>query len=101
MSAIDGRHGADHGSVVQGIGMAISAGDQCRTREMPRVLVARLRIAKLDELKAELKEQNPSLKIETIACDLSDRDATKKLPGDVDEASPSISTSSSIAPASA
>lgn len=76
MSAIDGGTVLITGAS-SGIGMAIARQVAPRARSL--VLVAR-RIAKLDELAAELTSASAGLKVETIACDLSDRDAFLKLP---------------------
>lgn len=80
MSAIDGGTVLITGAS-SGIGMEIAR--QVAGRAKCLVLVAR-RIAKLDELAADLKKTHPSLKVETIACDLGNREATKKLPSDVE-----------------
>jgi short-subunit dehydrogenase len=77
MSAIDGGTVLITGAS-SGIGMAIAR--QIASRAKTLVLVAR-RIAKLDELANELRAANASLAVQTIACDLSDRDAFLKLPG--------------------
>src|SRR5688572_14084705 len=74
-SAIDGGNVLITGAS-SGIGMAIAREVAPRARGL--ILVAR-RIEKLDALAEELKKVNPRLKIETISCDLSDREATKAL----------------------
>ncbi|MBX3231338.1 MAG: SDR family oxidoreductase [Labilithrix sp.] len=79
MSAIDGGTVLVTGAS-SGIGMEIARAVAPRANCV--VLVAR-RLARLDELKEELTKSHPSLRVETIACDLSDRDAAKKLPAEV------------------
>ena len=83
MSAIDGGTVLITGAS-SGIGMAIAREVAPRARTL--VFVAR-RIGKLDELKTELLgragKAGQALTVETIACDLSDREATKKLPAEI------------------
>ncbi|MFO0740054.1 MAG: SDR family oxidoreductase [Labilithrix sp.] len=79
MSSIDGGTVLITGAS-SGIGMAIAR--EIAPRAKTLVLVAR-RILKLDELAAELVKKHGSLKVETIACDLGDREATKKLPDEL------------------
>jgi short-subunit dehydrogenase len=79
MSAIDGGTVLVTGAS-SGIGMAIAR--QLAPRAKQLVLVAR-RLGKLDSLAEELVKANPSLKVETIACDLADRVATLALPGEL------------------
>lgn len=78
-SAIDGGTVLVTGAS-SGIGMAIAR--EVAPRAKCLVLVAR-RIARLDELKGELMKANPKLHVETIGCDLGDREAMTKLPGAV------------------
>lgn len=79
MSAIDGGTVLVTGAS-SGIGMAIARHIAPRAKCL--VLVAR-RVARLDALKEELAKAHPELRVETIACDLVDREATRKLPAEV------------------
>src|SRR5262249_53896822 len=75
------RSAIDDGGVLitgasSGIGMAIARRLAVRARTL--VLVAR-RVARLEALRAELVGVRPKLRVEVIACDLSEREQTKKL----------------------
>ncbi len=75
----------DRGAVLvtgasSGIGMAIAR--EVASRAKTLVLVAR-RVQRLEELRAELSKTRSDLRIEVIACDLSDREQTRSLHGEV------------------
>jgi uncharacterized protein len=77
----------DQGAVLvtgasSGIGMAIAR--QVASRAKALVLVAR-RASRLEELAKELRAAHPKLRVEVIACDLGDREATRRLPAEVGE----------------
>jgi short-subunit dehydrogenase len=78
-SAIDGGTVLVTGAS-SGIGMAIARAIAPRAKTL--ILVAR-RVARLEELKAELIKARSDLRVEIIACDLCDREQTKNLPEEV------------------
>jgi len=80
-SAIDGGTVLVTGAS-SGIGMAIAR--QVAPRAKGLVLVAR-RLARLEELARELETAHPHLRVQPIARDLSDREQTKRLPGELAE----------------
>jgi uncharacterized protein len=79
------RSAIDGGSVLvtgasSGIGLEIAR--QVAPRAKTLILVAR-RVGRLEELKNELLEGHPQLRVEVLPCDLSDREQTKRLPGEL------------------